>query len=243
MACAHDERDRTRAAGAEAGSPAGRRAPRRRVKLLVVEDHAELRAELVALLDCAPGLRVVGEAASAAEAIARARRAAPDVVLLDVRLPDGSGIDACRQILAERPTTRVIMLTAYHDDQALMASILAGAHGYLLKHTEPAQLVEAVRRAAGGGSPLDPMMAPALLDWVRQHQDLPAEDLATLTAQERAILVHIAAGKTNRQIAPLVGLSPNTVKAYVSMILQKLHVRRRSEAAAYLARRLRQPPP
>ena len=214
--------------------------PESRVRLLLVDDHAVVRVGLAALLGTVAGFEVVGEAGTAAEAVEAARRCRPDVVLLDVRLPDGSGVEACREIRAALPETQVVMLTTYADEDALIASVMAGAAGYLLKESQPERLIEAVERAARGGSLLDPGVTETVLNLIRRlGAHAPDDPLAGLSEQERKILPLIAEGKTNREIAGALYLSEHTVKSYVSNILQKLHLARRAEAAAFIARRSR----
>jgi len=208
------------------------------VKLLLVDDDPVERLGLTTLLGTAVHFAVVGEAGSVAEAILEARRCHPDVVLLDVRLPDGSGVDACREIRSERPTTRVLMLSAYDDEDAVITSILAGAAGYLLKHTVLDRLLEAVELVARGGAMLDPAVTDAVLRWMRQAAAGSLDDpVAVLSGQERKILPLIAEGKTNREIAAVLYLSEHTIKSYISSILHKLHLTRRAEVAAFIARR------
>ncbi len=212
------------------------------ISVMVVDDHAVVRKGLKTLLELSGNCRVVAEAGSAAEAVERAQTARPDLVVMDVRLPDRSGIEACRDIRAERPQTRVIMLTSYPDEQAMMASVMAGASGYLLKDLDEVALQEAIQIVAKGGSLLSPdLVARVLSDLNRRTQ--PGDRLEDLTEQERQILLLVAQGKTNREIAAEVFLSENTVRNYVSHILQKLGLSRRSEAAAYAARRGLTPPP
>ena len=206
------------------------------IRLLLVDDHHVVRLGLAALFATVPRLSVVGEAGTIAEAVAQARQLEPTVVVMDVRLPDGSGVEACREIRSERPDTRVIMLTSYADRDAVVASIMAGAAGYLLKQTEPERLIEAVKTVAEGGSLLDPTITESVLDWMRTLGPQGANDpLAGLSEQQRRILPLIAEGKTNREIAAELYLSEHTVKTYVSTILQKLQLTRRAEAAAYIA--------
>jgi DNA-binding NarL/FixJ family response regulator len=218
----------------------------RPITLLLVDDHQLVLIGLTALFATVPQFVVVGEASTAAEAVAAARRLRPAIVLLDVRLPDGSGVDACREIRSELPNTGVIMLTSYNDEDAVIASITAGASGYLVKRTNPERLIEAVEAVARGESLLDPSATQVALTWLRRlaaqatddAESPPADDrLSSLSEQERKILSLIAAGMTNRQIAPALALSESTVKTYVSNILQKLHMVRRAQAAAYLARK------
>ena len=207
------------------------------IRVLIVDDHEVVREGLRALLRRRPELAVVGEADSVAAAVAEARRTDPDVVIMDVRLPDGSGVEACREIRARRPETKVIMLTSYADDEAVFASIMAGATGYLLKQTRTQTLVEAIDRAMRGESLLDPAVTQRVLEQVRAGAGSKDDELSLLSEQERKILDLIAEGKTNKEIAREVYLSDKTVKNYVSSILSKLNLHRRSEAAAFIARR------
>ncbi|MDE3111971.1 MAG: response regulator transcription factor [Chloroflexota bacterium] len=206
------------------------------IRVLVVDDHEVVREGLRTLIGKQKGMTIVGEAASAKEAIETAARARPDVIVMDVRLPDGSGIEACRAIREARPGTGVIMLTSYADDDALFAAILAGAAGYLLKDAKGNTVVEAITAVAEGRSLLDPTVTGKVLERVRKG---PEEDpgLASLTDQERKVLEHVAEGKTNREIGEIMFLSEKTVKNYVSRILDKLGLARRAEAAAYMAKR------
>ncbi len=206
-------------------------------RVMIVDDHEVVREGLRSLLRRRPELAVVGEADSVASAIEEARRTEPDVVIMDVRLPDGSGVEACREIRAERPDTKVLMLTSYADEEAVFASIMAGAIGYLLKQTSTKTLIEAIERAMRGESLLDPAVTQRVLERVRSGKPDEDEDLALLSEQERKILDLIAEGKTNKEIAKEIFLSDKTVKNYVSSILSKLNLRRRSEAAAFIARK------
>jgi two-component system, NarL family, response regulator DevR len=203
--------------------------------LLVVDDHEVVRQGLVALLDRRTGFQVVAEAGTAAEAVEQARRFQPDLVVMDVRLPDGSGIEACRDIRSELPDTRVVMLTSYPDEDAVLAAIVAGASGYLLKQVRARDLVAALETVAAGGSLLDPAVTGKVLDRMRRIAT-DDDELAALTKQERKILALVAEGKTNKEIAAEVFLSDKTVKNYVSSILAKLNLERRAQAAAYVAR-------
>ena len=207
------------------------------IRVLIVDDHEVVREGLRALLRRRSNLAVVGEADSVASAIEEANRTEPDVVIMDVRLPDGSGVEACREIRAQRPETKVIMLTSYADEDAVFASIMAGATGYLLKQTRTQALTDAIERAMNGESLLDPAVTQRVLERIRNIGSAKDDELSLLSEQERKILDLIAEGKTNKEIAKEVYLSDKTVKNYVSSILSKLNVRRRSEAAAFIARR------
>lgn len=210
------------------------------IRVLIVDDHEVVREGLRSLINRREGLTVVGEASSVETAIAEAERTQPDVVIMDVRLPDGTGVEACRDIREARPDTKVIMLTSYADEEAVFASIVAGASGYLLKQTRGQALADAITTVARGESLLDPAVTSKVMERVRnagaRRQD---DELSTLSEQEQKILALIAEGKTNKEIAAEIYLSDKTVKNYVSSILSKLNLRRRSEAAAFVARRQR----
>jgi two-component system response regulator DevR len=204
--------------------------------LLIVDDHEVVRQGLVALLGRRPEFHVVAEAGTVAEAVAAARRFRPALVVMDVRLPDGSGLAACREIRAEYPETRVVMLTSYPDEDAVLSAIVAGASGYLLKQVRARDLVAALEAVGRGESLLDPAVTGRVLERVRRIAtgDQPNE-LAQLTSQEQKILLLVAEGKTNKEIAAEVFLSDKTVKNYVSSILAKLNLERRAQAAAFVA--------
>ena len=207
-------------------------------RLLVVDDHEVVRQGLVAMLERRPNFQVVAEAGTVAESIEMARRHQPDLVIMDVRLPDGSGIEACREIRAEMPATRVVILTSYPDEEAVFSAIVAGASGYLLKQVRGRDLVAALESVGRGESLLDPAVTEKVLERVRRIATGGATDeLAQLTAQEQKILLLVAEGKTNKEIAAEVFLSDKTVKNYVSSILSKLNLQRRAQAAAYIAKR------
>src|SRR5215216_1693607 len=206
------------------------------IRLLVVDDHWLVRMGLTTLFANLRNFAVVAEAATAQAAIAAAQQHSPDVVIMDVRLPDGSGIEACRQIRSDNPSTRVIMLTSFSDEDAVIAAILAGASGYLLKQSESERLIAAIETAAAGGSLLDPAVSDTVLHWMRGAAASAGHTGDRLSEQERKILPLIAEGKTNRQIAGELFLSEHTVKTYVSSLLKKLQLVRRAEAAAYIAR-------
>jgi DNA-binding NarL/FixJ family response regulator len=205
------------------------------LRVLLVDDHEVVRAGLRALLDSQEDMTVVGEAGTVADGIRHVGYDSPDVVVLDVRLPDGSGVEACREIRSRFPEVKVLMLTSFADEEALMAAILAGASGYVLKRVKTGDLVEDVRRVGAGESLLDPAMTERLFSRLREG---PRNDplLSRLTDQEMVIVEHIAEGKTNKQIADEMFLAEKTVKNYVSNLLTKLGMNRRTEAAAYVAR-------
>lgn len=207
------------------------------LRLLVVDDHEVVREGLVALLSRREEFQVVSEAGTVAEALAAVRRFEPELVIMDVRLPDGSGIEACREIRAEFPSIRVVMLTSYPDEEAVLSAILAGASGYLLKQIRGRDLVTALEAVGRGDSLLDPAVTERVLERVRRIANGDEKDeLSELTAQERKILKLVADGKTNKEIASEVFLSDKTVKNYVSSILSKLNLQRRAQAAAFVAK-------
>jgi DNA-binding NarL/FixJ family response regulator len=208
------------------------------VRIMLVDDHDVVREGLRALLTRRDGFQVIAQAGTVADAIAEAGRAQPDIIVMDVRLPDGSGIEACREIREARPETKVIILTSYADDDAVFAAILAGASGYVLKQTRGNAVADAIEAVARGESLLDPSVTQKVMERMRSATARKESDpLDKLNEQEHRILQHIAEGKTNKEIATEVFLSDKTVKNYVSSILTKLNLRRRSEAAAFIARR------
>ena len=211
--------------------------PERPLRILVVDDHEVVRQGLVALLGRRDEFQVVAEAGTLSEALAATRRFVPDLVVMDVRLPDGSGIEACREIRSEYPEIKVVMLTSYPDEEAVLSAIIAGASGYLLKQVRGRDLVAALEAVGRGDSLLDPAVTERVLERVRRvASGAERDDLADLTAQERKILMLVADGKTNKEIASEVFLSDKTVKNYVSSILAKLNLQRRAQAAAFVAR-------
>jgi len=228
----------TNARAARNGSPARiGRMSEMPLRVLLVDDHEVVRDGVKALLQATDDIIVTAEASSVREAIDEADRARPDVVVMDVRLADGSGIEATREIRARHPKTSVIMLTSFADDEALFASIMAGASGYVLKQVKGGELVRAIRTVGKGESLLDPAVTSAVLDRLRKGKHLLRDEkLARLSPQEERILSLVADGKTNREIGEELHLAEKTVKNYVSSILSKLEVARRAEAAAYLAR-------
>ena len=207
------------------------------LRVLLVDDHEVVRSGVKALLQSTEDIIVTAEAGSVREAVDEADRTRPDVVVMDVRLADGSGIEATREIRANHPATQVVMLTSFADDEALFASIMAGASGYVLKQVKGGELVRAIRTVGRGESLLDPAVTSAVLDRLRRGKHLMKDEkLARLSPQEERILALVADGKTNREIGEGLNLAEKTVKNYVSSILSKLEVARRAEAAAYLAR-------
>jgi DNA-binding NarL/FixJ family response regulator len=209
----------------------------RPLRLLVVDDHEVVRQGLVSLLERREHFQVVAEAGTAAEAVEMTRKFEPDLVIMDVRLPDGSGIEACREIRAEFPNTRVVILTSYPDEEAVLSAIIAGASGYLLKQIRSRDLVSALESVGRGESLLDPAVTEKVLDRVRRiATGTYTDEMAQLTQQEQKILLLVAEGKTNKEIASEVFLSDKTVKNYVSSILSKLNLERRAQAAAFVAR-------
>src|SRR5438552_5758286 len=199
-----------------------------------VDDHEVVRDGVRSLLESADDIVICAEAGSVREAIDEAERSRPDVVVMDVRLADGSGIEATRDIRAKHPNTRVLMLTTFADDEALFSSIMAGASGYVLKQVRSGELLRAIRTIGKGDSLLDPAVTAAVLDRLRKGKHLMRDEkLARLSAQEERILTMVAEGHTNREIGVRLKLAEKTVKNYVSTILSKLEVGRRAEAAAY----------
>ena len=206
-----------------------------KVRVFLLDDHEVVRRGLRDLLESDAGLEVVGEAGTAAEALARIPPTRPDVAVLDVRLPDGNGVEVCREVRARHPEIQCLMLTSFADDEALFQSIMAGAAGYVLKQVRGTDLVDAVCRVAAGQSLLDPTVTRRVLERIREGPEQD-ERLARLTEQERRILELIAEGLTNRQIAGRIHLAEKTVKNYVSNLLMKLEMERRTQAAVYAAR-------
>jgi len=204
------------------------------IRLLLVDDHEVVRIGLKTLFAKSPGIEVAGEADSVAEAVAQSRRLRPDVVLMDLRLPDGTGIDACRDILSRNPATRVLFLTSYSDEEAVRATVLAGAAGYLLKEIGHQALIDAIRAVAAGQSILDPKVTQTVMEQIGHVG--AASGPEQLSPQEKRVLAQVVEGKTNKQIAAALGLSDKTVKNYLSNAFQKLQVNRRSHAAVMYAK-------
>ena len=203
------------------------------IRVFLLDDHEVVRRGLRDLLEAEDDFVVVGEAGTAEEAYGRIPATTPDVAVLDVRLPDGDGIEVCRDIRSRHPEIQCLILTSFADDEALLSAIMAGAAGYLLKQVKGTDLVGGIRRVGSGESLLDPTLTERVLERLRSPED---DELASLTTQERRILDLIAEGLTNRQIGERMYLAEKTVKNYVSNLLSKLGMSRRTEAAVYAAR-------
>jgi len=200
------------------------------IKVFLVDDHEVVRRGVADLLEEAENLTVIGQASSVSQALARIPALRPDIAVLDVRLPDGNGVELCRELRSALPDLNCLMLTSYTDEQAMMDAILAGAGGYVIKDIKGMQLVDAVRQVGSGRSLLDNRAAAALMTKLRTSMDHPGP-LSGLTAQERTLLDLIGEGLTNRQIAERMFLAEKTVKNYVSRLLAKLGMQRRTQAA------------
>ena len=205
------------------------------VRVALVDDHEVVRRGLRDLLDGEPGIEVVAEAGGVEEALARVGATLPDVVVVDMRLPDGDGVELCRALRQLEPAPRCLVLTAFDDERALVEAIMAGASGYLLKQVRGQELVDAVRQVAAGRSLLDPVTTARVLE--RMRKDAETDELAGLTERERAVLELMGEGLSNRQIAERLFLAEKTVKNYVTSVLAKLGMERRTQAVAWFARR------
>jgi len=207
------------------------------IGVLLVDDHAVVREGLKMVLARDPQIKVVGEAGTAEAAVAEAKRLKPDVVLMDIRLPGTDGVQACSDILEQWPQIRVLFLTSFADDDTVLAAVLAGAHGYLIKEIGVETLVDSIKRVAAGESILDPAATKRVLTWVKTQGATPADPgREPLSPQEQRVVALVAEGKTNKEIAGDMGLSPKTVKNYLSNIYQKLQITRRAQAAAIFAK-------
>ena len=206
-----------------------------KIRVFLLDDHEVVRRGVRDLLESEGDIEVVGEGSTAAEAMARVPAVRPDVAVLDVRLPDGDGVSVCRDLRSEMPDLACLMLTSFADDEALFDAIMAGAAGYVLKQVRGADILGAVRTIAAGGSLLDPRTTARVMERLR-NQDAHDDPLAGLTDQERRILELIGEGLTNRQIGERMFLAEKTVKNYVSNLLAKLGMQRRTQAAAFVAR-------
>jgi len=208
------------------------------IRVFLLDDHEMVRMGLRKLLESGGDIEVVGEAGTAAAAIARIPALKPDVAILDARLPDGSGIEVCRQIRSSEPSVKAIVLTSFDDDEALFAAIMAGAAGYILKQVTSQDLLSAVRHVAAGGSLLDPSATAKVMERLREGGPEEPEELKSLTAQERRILELVAEGLTNKQIGERLFLAEKTVKNYMSNVLAKLGLVSRTQAAVFATRLL-----
>lgn len=208
-----------------------------KLKVMLVDDHEVVRQGLRSLIEDEQDMEVVAEAADGKQAVSLAKIHSPRVIVMDVRMPEGGGVEACREIRDRLPESQVIMLTSFSDDEALFNSIMAGAAGFVLKQIRGPDLIKAIRSVGAGDSLLDPAVTKRVLERLKKAKfDDKDPKLARLSPQEERILDMIADGRTNRQIADTIKLSEKTVKNYVSNILQKLEVARRAEAASYIAR-------
>ena len=207
--------------------------PRGPIRLLLVDDHEVVRVGLRTVLHNNQGITVVGEAGSKAGAVRAVKRLKPDIVLMDVRLPDGSGVEASRDILAEHPTTRIIFLTSYADDDSVLAAVLAGAHGYVLKNIDSDLLTQSIRAVSNGQSILNPALTQRALDWIKPG----TVRVQSLSPQEERVLALVAESLTNKEIATTMQLSDKTVKNYLANMFPKLHISRRAKAVTFFVKR------
>ncbi len=208
------------------------------IRLILIDDHELVRKGLRSVLDLEEDLRVIGEAETVGEGVALVQHLHPQMVLLDMRLPDASGIEACRRLLAASAEIRILVLTSYAEDATVLAAVQSGAHGYVLKDVRASELIGAIRTVGEGRGYLDPRIAQQALHWIRTRPRAGGvpEGLAQLSPQERLIMPLLAEGKTNKEIASELRLSDKTVKNYLANIFDKLHVKRRTEAVAYFLR-------
>ena len=204
------------------------------IRVLMVEDHALVRVGLESVIRKNARVKVVAHAETIKEAIQKVTANKPDLVLMDIRLPDGSGVEGCRQILSDYPDIRVLFLTSHSDDDSILAAVLAGAHGYLLKDIQPKELIRAIETVAAGHSIFDLSVTQRVRSWLKKHEEsLNANPTMGLSSQQYKVLKLIAEGKTNKEIASALDLSEKTVKNYLATIFGKLQVSRRSEAAIF----------
>lgn len=211
--------------------------PAKPIRLVIVDDSELVRIGLQTLLQGAPGIELLGSAATAATALETCQRLLPDVVLLDIRLPDGTGIEVCRSLVAAGVETRVLFLTSNSDQETVDEAIRAGAHGYLLKEINSSGLIQSIRDVAAGRSILDPQITARVLELMRSERNKPL--FSGLSPQEQRVLAKIAEGLTNKEVAADLGLSEKTVKNYLANIFEKLHITRRAQAAAYYTQNIR----
>ena len=208
------------------------------IRLFLVDDHEVVRVGLRTVLHNHHGITVVGEAGTKVAAMRAIKRLRPDIVLMDVRLPDGSGIDAGRQILSSQPTAHIIFLTSYADDESALAAVLAGAQGYVLKTIDSSLLIRSIHAVSDGQSILNPVLARRALDWITAWPDQAGSVRGqSLSPQEERVLALVAEGLTNKEIAAGMQLSDKTVKNYLANIFQKLHISRRAQAATFFTKR------
>lgn len=206
---------------------------KQRINVVLIDDSEVVRMGLIALLGTDPGLHIAGEGVNVATGVETCARAKPDVVLLDIRLPDGSGLDACKAILHDHPQIRVLVLTSFSSDNLIYDAVVAGAQGYIMKEIDPAALIKSILDAAAGRSVLAPDITDRVLRFIREGGSAPTTgSLSTLSQQERKVLALVATGLTNKQVGQELGLSENTVKNYLVNVFEKLQVKRRSQAAA-----------
>ncbi len=208
------------------------------LQLLLVDDSEVVRLGLRTLLGAATGFTVIAEATNVKSAVETSRELKPDVILLDIHLPDGTGLDACRQILRHSPDSRILILTSEADERLVDQAIRAGAHGYLLKEINAQALIQAIRDVAEGKSILDPTVTARVMQMVKSNGQGEDTSLSTLSPQEHRVLALIAKGQTNKEVASQLGLAEKTVKNYLSTVFEKLHVSRRSQAAALYAQQM-----
>jgi two-component system, NarL family, response regulator DevR len=210
----------------------------RPIRLLLVDDHEVVRVGLRTVLHNHHGITVIGEAGTKAAAVQAVGRLRPEIVLMDVRLPDGSGVEACREILASHPMTRIIFLTSYADDESVLAYVLAGAQGYVLKNIDSTLLIRSIRAVSNGQSVLSPALTQRMLNWIKvwSEQNDPIRE-QSLSPQEERVLALVAEGLTNKEIAFSMRLSDKTVKNYLANMFQKLRISRRAQAASFFVKR------
>ncbi len=209
----------------------------KKIRLFLVDDHQVVRMGLRSVLGQDSEISIVGEAGTSAEAVSQVIEQKPDVVLLDLRLPDGSGVDVCRDILSALPEIRILFLTSYGDEDAVLSAVVAGAKGYLLKEVAAEELIRSIKLVAAGQPVLDPTVTSRVMNWMQGlKMPQPKEKTEGLSPQEHRIVALIADGKTNKEIAVDLKLSEKTVKNYLSNIFQKLQITRRSQAAAFFVK-------